>query len=128
MTNSHLRFPVLLSILAAIVTFGLKGLGYLLTGSVGVLSDAAEGGVNLFAAFMAYFSLWYSAQPVDREHTYGHEKIEFFASGLEGTLILGAAVAIVAYAIIRLLAREPYLEQLGVGTILVGVAAIVNFV
>jgi cation diffusion facilitator family transporter len=127
MTNSHLRFPVLLSILAAIVTFGLKGLGYLLTGSVGVLSDAAEGGVNLFAAFMAYFSLWYSAQPVDREHTYGHEKIEFFASGLEGILILGAAVAIVAYAVIRLLAREPYLEQLGAGTVLVGVAAIVNF-
>src|SRR5437870_6668985 len=74
MTNSHLRFPIVLSILAAIVTFGLKGLGYLLTGSVGVLSDAAEAGVNSFAACAAYYSLWYSAQPVDREHTYGQDR------------------------------------------------------
>ena len=128
MTNSHLRFPIVLSILAAIVTFGLKSLGYLLTGSVGVLSDAAEAGVNLFAACAAYYSLWYSAQPVDREHTYGHEKIEFFACGLEGILILGAAVATAGYAVVRLLVREPYLEQLGVGTLVVGLAAMVNLV
>jgi cation diffusion facilitator family transporter len=128
MTNSHLRFPVVLSIVAAILTFGLKSLGYLLTGSVGVLSDAAEGGVNLFAASAAYLSLWYSAQPVDREHTYGHEKIEFFASGLEGILILAASVGIVGYAVVRLLAREHYLEQLGIGTILVAVAGLINLV
>jgi cation diffusion facilitator family transporter len=126
MPSHQLRYPVLLSILAAIVTLGLKGLGYLLTGSVGVLSDAAEAGVNLFAALAAYWALWYSAQPVDREHTYGHEKIEFFASGLEGILILAAAVGIVGYALVRLVAREPYLEQLGVGTILIGVAALIN--
>src|SRR6266478_2837041 len=128
MTGRHLRYPLLLSILAAIVTFGLKWLGYLLTGSVWVLSDAAEAGVNLFAASAAYFSVWYSAQPVDREHTYGHEKIEFFASGLEGILILATAVVIVGYSFVRLLARQHYLEeQLGWGTILVGVAGLVNF-
>jgi cation diffusion facilitator family transporter len=126
MTNHQLRNPILLSILAAIVTLGLKGLGYLLTGSVGVLSDAAEAGVNLFAALAAYWALWYSAQPVDREHTYGHEKIEFFASGLEGILILASALGIVGYAIIRLLVREHYLEQLGIGTILIAVATLIN--
>jgi cation diffusion facilitator family transporter len=129
MTNHQLRIPVLLSILAALVTFALKGLGYLLTGSVGVLSDAAEAAVNLFASLMAYYSLWYAAQPVDTEHTYGHEKIEFFSSGLEGILILGAAISIVGYAVIRLLARQPYLEeQLGVGTVLVAVAAVINLI
>src|SRR5437899_9059710 len=106
MTGRHLRYPLLLSILAAIVTFGLKCLGYLLTGSVGVLSDAAEAGVNLFAASMAYFSIWYSAQPLDLEHTYGNEKIEFFSCGLAGILILAASVVIVGYAIVRLLAQE----------------------
>jgi cation diffusion facilitator family transporter len=128
MSNHHLRYPVLLSILAAVVTLGLKAWGYYLTGSVSVFSDAAEGLINLFAAGAAYFSLWYSAQPVDEEHTYGHEKIEFFASGLEGILILAAALGIVWYAVARLINPEDQLERLGVGTILVGLAAIVNLV
>ena len=126
MSNQQLRNPILLSILAAIVTLSLKSLGYVLTGSVSVLSDAAEGLVNLFAAGAAYFSLWYAAQPVDREHTYGHEKIEFFASGLEGMLILASCLGIVGYAVVRLFSPEFQLERLGVGTILVGLAAFVN--
>jgi cation diffusion facilitator family transporter len=128
MSNQHLRNPVLLSILAAVVTLGLKAWGYYLTGSVSVFSDAAEGLINLFAAGAAYFSLWYSAQPVDEEHTYGHEKIEFFASGLEGVLILAAALGIVWYAAARLISPESQLEQLGIGTILVGLAAVINLV
>jgi cation diffusion facilitator family transporter len=126
MPNHQLRNPVLLSILAAILTLGLKWLGYYLTGSVSILSDAAEGLVNLFAAGAAYFSLWYSAQPVDREHTYGHEKIEFFASGLEGMLILAAALGILYFAVARLVSPEFQLEKLGVGTVLVGAAALLN--
>jgi cation diffusion facilitator family transporter len=126
MTNYHLRYPVVLSILAAVLTLALKGWGYYLSGSVSVLSDAAEGLVNLFAAGAAYFSLWYSAQPVDPEHTYGHEKIEFFASGLEGILILASALGIVVYAIARLITPEIQIENLGIGTILVGLAALVN--
>lgn len=128
MTNHHLRYPVLLSILAAVITLGLKCWGYYVSGSVSVLSDAAEGLVNLFAAGAAYFSLWYSAQPVDPEHTYGHEKIEFFASGLEGTLILGSALGIVGYAIARFVTPQLHVEHLGFGTILVALAALVNLV
>src|SRR5260370_14992000 len=126
MTNQHLRYPVLLSILAAILTFGLKCWGYYLSGSVSVLSDAAEGLVNIFAAGAAYFSLWYSAQPVDREHTYGHEKIEFFASGLEGILILASALGIVGYAVVRFITPELHLRILGSGITRVGLAAFVN--
>jgi cation diffusion facilitator family transporter len=126
MTDPRLKNAVLLSIVAAILTLALKCASYFLTGSVGILSDAAEGGVNLFAALMAYFSLWYSAQPVDPEHTYGHEKIEFFASGLEGILILTAAAGISGYAIFRLLGHEIYLEQLGIGTVVVAAATLIN--
>jgi cation diffusion facilitator family transporter len=125
MVEPHLRFPVLLSILAAVVTIGLKSAAYYLTGSVGLLSDAVESLVNLLAACTAYLSLVYAARPVDEDHTYGHEKIEFFSSALEGILILVAAVAIAWYAVRRLITPEP-LETLGWGMALLLVAALVN--
>src|SRR5215472_641860 len=121
MTHPHLKYPIVVAILAAIVTLALKWLAYYLTGSVGLLSEAAESGVNLLTALIALASLWYSAQPVDTSHTYGHEKIEYFSSGLEGVLILVAAAGISWYAVRRLLAPEG-LEALNVGTILTLVA------
>jgi cation diffusion facilitator family transporter len=114
-----------LSILAALSTLGLKYAAYRLTGSVGLLSDAAESIVNLLAAVAAYFSYWYAAQPVDKTHTYGHEKIEFFSSGLEGVLILVAAAAIAVSAAERLLAPQP-LASLDVGMTLSGLASLIN--
>ncbi len=127
MAEPHLRYPVLLSILAAVATIALKSGAYWLTGSVGLLSDAAESVINLAAEGVAYFSLWYAAQPVDRSHTYGHEKIEFFSSGLEGVLILVAAAAIAWYAARRLFVPEP-LEALDVGALISGVATLINLV
>jgi cation diffusion facilitator family transporter len=123
----QLKFPVLLSILAALLTLGLKTAAYLLTGSVGLLSDAAESLVNLVASATAFASLWYSARPVDPSHTYGHEKIEYFSSGLEGVLILVAAGAIAYYAITRLLAPTE-LEALGLGGSLSLLASLINLV
>jgi cation diffusion facilitator family transporter len=125
MTTPPPRYPVLLSIAAALLTLGLKSTAYFLTGSVGLLSDALESVVNLVAAVTAFASLWYSAQPADRSHTYGHEKIEYFSSGLEGVLILAAAVGIAWYAVARLLTPEP-LHALDVGTVVAGAAALVN--
>ena len=121
------RNPILLSILAAVVTLGLKSAAYLLTDSVSLLSDAAESLVNLVAALTAFACLWYSAQPVDSTHTYGHEKIEFFSSGLEGILILVAAGGIAWYAVERILHLKP-LENPEVGTVLLGAASIINLV
>lgn len=83
---------------AAIVTAGLKTAAWQLTGSVGLLSDAAESLVNFAAATVAWVALWYASQPIDSDHPYGHEKIEFFSSGLEGGLILMAGLGAIGAA------------------------------
>jgi cation diffusion facilitator family transporter len=119
-------WTALLSVLAAVTTVGIKFLAYYLTGSVGLLSDALESGINLLASLVAMLSLWYASRPADVSHAYGHEKIEFFSSGLEGGLILAAAVGIVLTAVPRLIHPTP-LEALGLGTGLAVVAAGVNF-
>ncbi len=125
MTPSRLTMPILLSILAALVTLGLKWTAYYLTGSVGLLSDAVESMLNLVAALAALFSLWYASRPVDPTHTYGHEKIEYFSSGLEGAFITAAAGGIAWYAVKRLLA--PVLpEALGLGAVFTVIASVIN--
>jgi cation diffusion facilitator family transporter len=125
MVEARLKYPIVLSILAALATIVLKSTAYLLTGSVGLLSDAVESLVNLVAAVTAYLSLHYAARPVDESHTYGHEKIEFFSSGLEGVLILLAAGAIAWYAVHRLVVPEP-LQPLGPGLVIALVASVIN--
>src|SRR5438067_901179 len=127
MANSHPRYPAVLSIAAALVTLGLKSTAYWLTGSVGLLSDAVESTINLVAALTAFFSLWYAARPVDPSHTYGHEKIEYFSSGLEGVLILVAAAGIAWYAVRRLVVPEA-LADLEVGTAITLAATLINLV
>ncbi len=125
MADRRLRIPILLSIVAAVLTLALKFAAYFLTGSVALLSDAAETLVNVVAASVAYFSLLYAAQPVDPEHTYGHEKIEFFSSGLEGVLILVAAAGIIWHALQHLLAPEMP-EALGWGIAACALATVIN--
>ncbi|GIK28406.1 MAG: cation transporter [Chloroflexi bacterium] len=115
-----------LSIGAAVVTIALKGLAYLLTGSVGLLSDAVESLVNLAAALVALTALIIAARPPDESHEYGHDKIEYFSSGIEGTLILVAGVSIIATSIDRLL-RPHAVEQIGIGLGLSVLASLVNF-
>ena len=114
-----------LSIAAALLTIGLKAVAYLLTGSVGLLSDALESGVNLIGALMALAMLTIAARPADEEHAFGHGKAEYFSSGVEGTLILIAAAAIAVAAVHRLLAPKP-LEQIGVGLAVSVAASLVN--
>jgi cation diffusion facilitator family transporter len=125
MSTTRFQRLILLSILAALTTIGLKSLAYAVTGSVSLLSDAVESVINLVAALTALFCLWYAAQPADASHTYGHEKIEFFASGLEGSLILVAAAGIAWYAVRRLLHPQP-LESLDVGTAVSVAATLIN--
>ncbi len=126
MADAHLKLPVQLSILAALATMGLKGAAWLSTGSVGLLSDAAESLVNLVAAVLAFLALIYAARPVDLDHTYGHEKIEFFSSGVEGGLIFIAALTICWSAIHRLL-HGGDIQQLDIGLVLALVAGAINF-
>jgi cation diffusion facilitator family transporter len=114
MKSKSARFYAALSIGAALLTIILKFGAYLLTGSVGLLSDAAESVVNLIAAFVAFWALTYAARPPDAEHAFGHSKAEYFSSGVEGALILVAAVCIAVEAWGRLLHPQP-LQQVGLG-------------
>lgn len=116
-----------LSIATAVLTIALKVLAYHLTDSVGLLSDAIESGVNLVAAVFALIVLTVAAQPPDEEHHYGHDKVEYFAGGVEGTLIMIAAVTIAYSAVTRLLDPQP-LEQLDIGLGVSVLAGILNFI
>lgn len=115
-----------LSVGAAIATIIIKTYAYLLTGSVGLLSDAVESLVNLFGAFMALGMLTIAARPADDDHTYGHGKAEYFSSGVEGMLILIAAISIGVTAIDRLINPKP-LEQMGLGLMISVGASVINF-
>jgi Ca2+-transporting ATPase len=114
-----------LSVLAAVLTIGLKSWAYLVTGSVGLLSDAAESLVNLVAALIALGALWFSARPADAGHPFGHGKAEYFASGFEGALILLAAAGIAWAAFERWMHPQP-LAQLNVGMAFSAGAALIN--
>lgn len=115
-----------LSIAAAVVTFGLKIGAWALTGSVGLFSDAAESLVNFAAAVIALAAITLALRPADDDHAYGHDKVEYFSSGAEGSLILVAAVAIIYEASQRLLHPE-VLENLGPGLLVSLVASAINF-
>lgn len=114
-----------LSIAAALVTMGMKALAYLLTGSVGLLSDALESTVNLVAAVVALVALRVAARPPDEEHAYGHAKAEYFSAAIEGAMILVAAGTII-YAAVERLFHPIELEQLGIGLAVSVAAALVN--
>ena len=115
-----------LSVAAGIATIVLKGAAYLLTDSVGLLSDALESSVNLIAAIVALIALSVAALPPDEEHAYGHFKAEYFSSGVEGALILVAAVTIIVTAVNRLRFPQP-LMQLDAGLLALAAAAVVNW-
>ena len=119
-----LRYAVL-SVVAALVTIGLKGAAYLLTGSIGLLSDALESFINLIAALVALFALSVAARPADEEHAYGHTKAEYFSSGFEGALILVAAASIMIVAVGRLLDPRP-IQEPRLGLAIIGVASVIN--
>jgi cation diffusion facilitator family transporter len=116
-----------LSLAAAVATVTLKLLAYSVTGSVGLLSDALESLVNVLAGGMALAMLKVAERPPDEEHPYGHTKAEYFSSGLEGILIIAAALAIGWTAWRRLLAPLP-IDEPAIGLVIVVAATLINFV
>lgn len=115
-----------LSVAAAFLTIALKTIAYLLTGSIGLLSDALESIVNLAGAIMALAMLTIAARPEDEDHAYGHSKAEYFSSGVEGMMILVAALGICITAVPRLITPRP-LEQVGLGLGISIAASLINF-
>jgi cation diffusion facilitator family transporter len=114
-----------LSIAAAVATITLKTAAWRLTGSVGLLSDAAESVVNLVAAVVAMAALRWAVKPADEDHAFGHAKAEYFSAGVEGALILVAALTIAATAVDRLFHPQA-IQDVGVGLAVSAVASLIN--
>lgn len=125
MKRSSLLQFAWLSIGAAIFTISLKAGAYLITNSVGLLSDALESTVNLMAALIVLAALRVALRPPDTEHAYGHDKVEYLSSIAEGFMILIAAISISVTSINRLLNPQP-VEQIGIGLVISAAASVVN--
>jgi cation diffusion facilitator family transporter len=121
----QVRSYLKLSVAVALATIALKFGAWWLTGSVALLSDALESLVNLAGAVFALVMVTIAAAPPDEDHPYGHHKAEYFSSGFEGVLIMGAALAIIWTAAQRLLAPQP-LQSLGVGVALSVLSSVMN--
>ncbi|CAN5348113.1 cation diffusion facilitator family transporter [soil metagenome] len=111
----------------AFVLFSIKVTAYILTTSVAVLTDALESIVNIIAGLMGLYSLHLSAKPKDDDHPYGHGKIEFITSAIEGTLILIAGVIIIIESIDNFL-YPAAISKLDYGIILISITALINFI
>ncbi len=114
-----------LAIAAALATIALKTGAWWLTGSVGLLSDAAESVVNLVAAVVALIALHVASQPADHNHQFGHTKAEYFSAAAEGQMILVAAAVIMWTAVERFLHPQP-LENVGTGLVVSVIASVIN--
>ncbi len=119
------RLAIRVSLAFGVVMMVGKLAAYLLTGSAAIFSDAAESVVHVVAVSFAAFSLWLSSRPANSKFPYGYERITFFSAGFEGAMIVLAAVAIIYAAIHKWLAGLR-LEHLGMGTLFVLAAAVIN--
>jgi cation diffusion facilitator family transporter len=116
---------MLLSLGAAIATIALKATAAAITGSVGLLSDAMESGVNLVAACVALWALRLAARPPDPIHQFGHGKAEYVAAAVEGGMVFVAAAVIIWTSVRRLVDPTP-LEQAGIGLVISTFASLIN--
>lgn len=126
MTDSpYIRFQKI-AVAVGVVILALKFLAFYITNSNAIFSDAMESIVNVAAGSFALYSLIVAARPEDKEHPYGHGKIEFISAGIEGTLILIAGIGII-YKSIESLLTEHQLTSLDTGMYLAGGAGAINF-
>lgn len=115
----------MISMAVGIGMFAAKITAYLLTGSSAIFSDAAESVVHVLATGMALYSIILSSKPADKSHLYGHGNIEYFSAGVEGLLIVLAAMVIIYSSVSDLITGfRP--QQLDIGTVIVGIAGAVN--
>lgn len=121
----HQNFAIRLSLAVGVLMLIGKWYAYLLTGSAAILSDAAESVVHIVAVAFAAYSLWLSYQPADDTHPYGHDKVGFFSAGIEGGLIIIAALFIIYESVVKLIAGHR-LENLDDGTWIIFGASVIN--
>lgn len=114
-----------LSLVVGVSLLTIKFIAYFLTGSAAIFSDALESIVNVAASAVAAYALVVAHSPADKEHPYGHGKIEFLSAHFEGGMIVLAAIAIAIKAIETLFNPQP-VQQLGVGIVLIAAAMLIN--
>jgi len=119
------RWAIALSLLISLALLAVKFQAYRLTGSTAILSDALESIVNVVAAIFALGALVFAGRPADRNHPYGHGKMEFLSAAFEGGLIAFAAVLIV-YEVVQALLYGVSLRALDTGVAVVLGAGLVN--
>lgn len=115
----------IVSVLVGVILLATKFVAYFLTGSAAIFSDAMESIVNVLASCFALYALFYAHRPADREHPYGHGKIEFMSAGFEGGMIFLAAL-VIGFRAIESMVQQPALERLDWGLVLMGLAMAVN--
>lgn len=121
-----MRF-MLLSVATALATMLLKASAAWITGSVGLLSDALESGVNLVAALVGLAALRLAAKPADENHDFGHGKAEYLSAAVEGTMVFAAATAILWTSVERLISPQAVTE-VGIGLVLSAASSALNLV
>lgn len=124
-SQQHQQFAIRISLVVGVMMLIGKWYAYLLTGSAAILSDAAESVVHIIAVAFASYSMWLSFQPADDTHPYGHDKISFFSAGIEGGLIIIAALFII-YESVKKLILGVQLENLDFGTWIIFGASVIN--
>ncbi len=104
---------------------GLKFGAYFITQSNAILTDAAESIVNVLASTFAFYSIYLASQPKDKNHPYGHGKVEFFSAFVEGLLIIIAGLAIVGKSVYNIFYPQQLQEILD-GVAIIGITGVVN--
>jgi cation diffusion facilitator family transporter len=125
-SKNNFTFQRNVAIIGVLIFFG-KLIAWQLTNSDAIFSDAMESIVNIIAAFMGLYSLYLASKPRDEDHPYGHGKVEFITSGIEGALIIFAGFMIIGQAIASLL-KSNVLDKIDYGIYIVAITAIVNYV
>lgn len=125
--NGLKKKAALISLIIGFLMFFGKLGAYFITGSAAVLSDALESIVHIIATSIAFYSLMLSTKPPDKEHPYGHGKIEFFSAGFEGALIMVAAFSIIVYAVRDIITGRE-ISSLDTGAIIIAGASVINLV
>lgn len=128
--NNELKIKkraAIISLLIGIGMFMAKMGAFLMTGSAAIFSDAAESVVHVLATSMALYSILLSSKPADDSHLYGHGNVEYFSAGIEGILIVIAALFIIYTAMLDIV-KGSNLKQLDVGVIIISIAGGVNLI
>lgn len=119
------QFAIRLSLAIGVLMLIGKWYAYMITGSSAILSDAAESVVHIIAVAFAAYSMWLTYQPADESHPYGHDKVSFFSAGIEGALIIIAALFIIYESVLKLVTGI-ILQNLDVGTYIIFGASVIN--